>query len=162
MKATQSRQKNYAANMHKSLLFEEGDHVILKVIQKFGLHDVFKTKKLCLRYIGKFEIIQHIDSKACQLAFPSTMSWLHDVFHVSRLKMFVPNPYLRLYLETMELKKGFNIPTLTNSSHWSRCQDIEEQGDSQSETNLGRIAKWRSHLKIRVKDDEELSTPIFK
>lgn len=54
MKATHSCQKSYADNRRRLLVFKECDHAFLKVTLRLGLCGVFKTNKLCLRYIGPF------------------------------------------------------------------------------------------------------------
>jgi hypothetical protein len=68
MRTTQSRQKSYADKRRRPLEFEEGDHVFLKVTPKLGLRGVFRTKKLCPRYIGPFLILRRIGPVAYQLA----------------------------------------------------------------------------------------------
>ena len=80
MRTAQSRQKSYADRRRRPLEFEEGDHVFLKVTPKLGLRGVFKTKKLCPRYIGPFQILRRIGLVAYQLTLPPAMSGLHDFF----------------------------------------------------------------------------------
>jgi hypothetical protein len=60
MRSAQSRQKSYANNRRRPLEFEEGDHVFLRVTPKLGLRGVFRTKKLCPRYVGPFQILKRI------------------------------------------------------------------------------------------------------
>ncbi|MCI30711.1 retrotransposon protein, partial [Trifolium medium] len=62
MKVAQSRQKSYADHGRRPLEFEEGDHVFLRVTPKLGFCGVFKTKKLCPRYIGPYQIIRRVGS----------------------------------------------------------------------------------------------------
>jgi hypothetical protein len=93
MRTIQSRQKSYAENRRRPLEFSEGDHVFLKVTPKLGLRGVFRTKKLCLRYVGPFLILKRVGPVAYQLALPLAMSGLHDVFHVSQLKKYIPDPF---------------------------------------------------------------------
>jgi hypothetical protein len=58
-----------------------------------GLRGVFRTKKLCPTYVGHFQILKRIGPVAYQLALPLTMSGLHDVFHVSQLRKYIPDPF---------------------------------------------------------------------
>ncbi|MCI44351.1 hypothetical protein A2U01_0065590, partial [Trifolium medium] len=60
--------------------FNEGDHVFLKVTPILKLRGAFKTKKLCPRYIGMFQIIERIGEVAYRLALPPLMTGMHDVF----------------------------------------------------------------------------------
>ncbi|MCI34516.1 hypothetical protein A2U01_0055736, partial [Trifolium medium] len=47
-----------------------------------NLRGAFKTKKLCPRYVGPFQIIERVGEVAYKLALPPAMSGMHDVFHV--------------------------------------------------------------------------------
>ena len=44
------------------------------------------------RYVGPFEVIQRIGEVAYQLALPPQLSLVHDVFHVSMLRRYHPDP----------------------------------------------------------------------
>ncbi|XP_042380780.1 uncharacterized protein LOC121973392, partial [Zingiber officinale] len=48
--------------------------------------------KLAPRYIGPFEILERIGAVAYRLALPPSLSGVHDVFHVSMLRRYVPDP----------------------------------------------------------------------
>ena len=54
---------------------------------KFG-----KRGKLSLRFIGPFEILERIDTVAYRLALPPSMSGVHEVFRVSMLRKYTPDP----------------------------------------------------------------------
>ena len=82
----QSRQKSYADNRRRELVFEIGDFVYLKVSPMRGLRR-FKIKgKLSPRFIGPFKILDKRGEVAYQLELPPQLSDVHDVFHVSQLK----------------------------------------------------------------------------
>jgi hypothetical protein len=104
IKVAQSRQKSYADRRRRPLEFDEGDHVFLKVTPKLGLRGVFRTKKLCPRYIGPYQILRCVGSVAYQLALPPSMSGLHDVFHVSQLRKYIPDPYRPIAIEQIDLQ----------------------------------------------------------
>jgi hypothetical protein len=58
LKIAQSRQKSYADNRRRELIFEKGDFVYLKVSPMRGMKR-FKVKgKLSPRYIGPFKILE--------------------------------------------------------------------------------------------------------
>ncbi|MCI43865.1 hypothetical protein A2U01_0065104, partial [Trifolium medium] len=73
------------------------------------LRGAFKTKKLCPRYIGPFQIIERVGEVAYRLALPPTMSEIHDVFHVSRLRKFVPDSSVTVDLEVIELEPNMTF-----------------------------------------------------
>ena len=88
----QSWQKSYADARRRPLEFEVGDHVFLKVIPKRGVVRFGKREKLLPRFIGPFEILERVGTIAYQLVLPPSMSGVHEVFHVSMLRKYTPDP----------------------------------------------------------------------
>ena len=72
--------------------FEVGDHVFLKVMPKRGVVRFGKRGKLSLRLIEPFEILERVGTVSYQLVLPSSMSGFHEVFHVSMLRRYTPDP----------------------------------------------------------------------
>ncbi|GKF19349.1 putative reverse transcriptase domain-containing protein [Tanacetum coccineum] len=60
LQAVRDRQKSYADNRRKSLEFEVGDRVMLKVSPWKGVVHFGKKGKLAPRYVGPFEILVRI------------------------------------------------------------------------------------------------------
>ena len=88
----QSRQKSYADRRCRPLEFEVGDHVFLKVMPKRGVVRFGKRGKLSPRFIGPFEILERVGTVAYRLALPPSMSGVHEVFQVSLLRRYTPDP----------------------------------------------------------------------
>ena len=88
----QSRQKSYADERRRPLEFEVADHVFLKVMPKRGVVRFSKRGKLSPRFIRPFEILERIGTVAYRLALPPNMTGVHEVFHVSILRKYTPNP----------------------------------------------------------------------
>ncbi|KAF5958330.1 hypothetical protein HYC85_005555 [Camellia sinensis] len=88
----QSRQKSCADRRRRPLAFETGDHVFLKISPKRGLMRFGKSGKLCPRFIGPFEILERIGEVVYRLALPPQLFGVHDVFHVSMLRKYEPDP----------------------------------------------------------------------
>ena len=59
---------------------------------KRGVVRFGKLGKRALRYIGPFEILERVGTVAYQLALPPSLSGVHEVFHVSMLQKYTPNP----------------------------------------------------------------------
>ena len=57
-----------------------------------GLMRFDKSGKLSPRFIGSFEILERIGEVAYQLALPPQLSGVHNVFHVSMLRKYEPDP----------------------------------------------------------------------
>ena len=61
-------------------------------MRKRGVVRFGKCEKLSPRFIGPFEILERIDTIAYRLALPPSMSGVHEVFHVSMLWKYTPDP----------------------------------------------------------------------
>ena len=69
-----------------------GDHVFLKVMPKRGVVRFGKRGKLSPRFIGPFEILERVSAVSYLLALPSSLLGVHEVFHVSMLRKYTPDP----------------------------------------------------------------------
>ena len=76
----------------RPLEFEVGDHVSVKVIPKREVVRFGKRGKLSPRFIGPFEMLERIGTVAYRLALSPSMSGVHEVFHVSMLRKYTPDP----------------------------------------------------------------------
>ena len=59
---------------------------------KRGVVRFCKRGKLSPRFIGPFEILERVGTVAYRLALPPSMSSVHEVFHVSMLRRYTPDP----------------------------------------------------------------------
>ena len=76
----------------RPLEFEVGDHVFLKVMPKRGVVRFGKRGKLSPSFIEPFKILKRIDTIAYRLALPPSMIGVHEVFHISMLRKYTPDP----------------------------------------------------------------------
>ena len=51
-----------------------------------------KQGKLAPRYIGPFEVLESVGTVSYRLALPPSLSGVHEVFHVSMVWKYTPNP----------------------------------------------------------------------
>ncbi|WVZ80682.1 hypothetical protein U9M48_028139, partial [Paspalum notatum var. saurae] len=70
LRRAQSRQKSYSDKRRRPLIFEEGDHVYLRVSPTKGVHRLGVKWKLAPRYVGPFKIIERCGSVAYRLELP--------------------------------------------------------------------------------------------
>ena len=59
---------------------------------KRGVVRFGKRGKLSPRFIRPFEILERVGTVAYRLALPPNMSGVHEVFHVSMLRKYTPDP----------------------------------------------------------------------
>ena len=88
----QSRQKSYADPKRQEVSFEVGNHVFVKVSPTKSVFRFSKKEKLSPSYVGPFLILERIGGTAYRLALPLQFSNIHDIFHVSMLRKYVPDP----------------------------------------------------------------------
>ena len=88
----QSRQNSYVDVRHRSLEFEVKNHVFLKVMPKRGVARFGKRGKISPRFIGPFKILEMVGTVAYRLVLSPSMSGVHEVFHVSMLWKYTPDP----------------------------------------------------------------------
>ena len=51
-----------------------------------------KQGKLSPRFIWPFEVLERVGAVAYRLALPPSLSGVHEVFHVSMLQKYTPDP----------------------------------------------------------------------
>ena len=92
LKIARDRQKSYADKRRRDLQFKVGDRVFLKVSPWKGVLRFGRRRKLRPRYIGPYEIIARVGLVAYRLDLPPELSKVHNVFHVSMLRKYIPDP----------------------------------------------------------------------
>ena len=109
--------------MHRSSrTFQIGDKVFLRVKPKRSSLRMGKCRKLSFRYYGPFEILRRMGEHSYKLALPPHLH-VHDVFHVSLLKKYVPNPKHILDLDDNVLVNSRGVPDGTRAH-------FEDQGEA--------------------------------
>jgi hypothetical protein len=83
MKVAQSRWKSYADKRRRSLVFDKGDYVYLKVSPMKGVSRFGVKGKLAPRYIRPFQILERCGKVSYRQELPEQLSNVHNVFHVS-------------------------------------------------------------------------------
>ena len=66
--------------------------VFLRISPWKGVLRFGKRGKLSPRYIGPYRIVDRIGEVAYRLELPSDLDRIHDVFHVSMLRKYIPDP----------------------------------------------------------------------
>ena len=88
----------------KDLEFEVEGQVFLKLSPRKGVVRFGKRGKLNPRYIGPFEIVDGIGSVAYRLDLPEEFSRVHNVFHISMLRKYIPDSSHVLETPEIELR----------------------------------------------------------
>ena len=96
MKEAQDRQKSYADQRRRDLVFEIEDLVFVKISPMKGVVRFGKYGKLAPRYVGPFRVLERIGFQAYKVELPEYMAGIHNVFHVSHLRKCMHNPSLIL------------------------------------------------------------------
>ena len=108
MREAQDRYKSYADKRRRPLEFEVGEHVFLKVSPVKGVVRFGIKGKLSPRYVGPYEILERIGPMAYRLALPSSLSEIHNVFHVSQLRKCLSSPESVLVVHPPDLRPNLS------------------------------------------------------
>ncbi|XP_052198310.1 uncharacterized protein LOC127805600 [Diospyros lotus] len=103
MKAAQDGQKSYVDKRRHDLEFVIKDHMWLRVMPMKGVRRFGVSGRLSPHYIGSFEISEWVGSLPYQLALPSQLAGVHNVFHVSMLMKYMLDPQYIIYYQTIEV-----------------------------------------------------------
>ena len=140
LKAAQDRQKSYADKRRKDLEFEVEDRVFLKLSPWKGVVRFGKRGKLSPRYIGPFEIVERVGSVAYRLDLTEELSRVHNVFHISMLRKYIPDP--SDVLETPEIELWDD---LSYEEHPVQILGREEKELRNKTITLVKVL-WRNHI----------------
>ncbi|XP_075515504.1 uncharacterized protein LOC142550153 [Primulina tabacum] len=149
MRTAQSRQKSYADVRRRPVAFEVGDHVFIKIAPLKGVMRFGKKGKLSPRYIGTFEILDKIGDRAYRLALPPDLERVHNVFHVSMLRKYLPNPSHVLRHESLDL-----LPNLSYEEMPVQILDRKVKVLRNKEIGLVKVL-WRNHVIEEAWEPEE-------
>ena len=139
LKIAQDRQKSYANNRRRDLEFEVGDMVFLRISPWKGVLRFGKRGKLSPRYIGPYRIVERIGEVAYRLELPSDLDRIHDVFHVSILRKYIPDPSHVLIEQPVEIQEN-----LTYEEEPVQILDRREQVLCNKTIPLVKVL-WRSN-----------------
>ncbi|XP_071902206.1 uncharacterized protein [Coffea arabica] len=92
-------------NRRKDLEFEVGDRIFLKVTPLRSI-TAGRGKKLQPRFVRPFKILQRVGKVVYRFELSSSLSRIHNVFHVSMLKKYYPDPSHILQLEEIEIDES--------------------------------------------------------
>ncbi|WVZ58444.1 hypothetical protein U9M48_008720 [Paspalum notatum var. saurae] len=140
LKRAQSRQKSYSNKRRRPLVFEEGDHVYLRVSPMKGVHRFGVKGKLAPRYIGPFKITERCGSVAYRLDLQPHLAAVHDVFHVSKLKKCLRVPE-EVVVDTSQIHIQLD---LTYEEQPVKILDQKQKSTRQRTINFYKV-QWRNH-----------------
>ena len=139
IKIAQSRQKSYADTRRRDLEFQVGDKVFLKVSPMKGVMRFGQRGKLSPRFVGPFEILERIGAVAYKVALPPSLASVHNVFHVSTLRKYEPDPSHVLPVEQLQID-----PDLKYEEKPIRILDSKEKQLRNKVIRLVRV-QWSNH-----------------
>ena len=98
-----------------------------------------KKGKINPRYVGPFEIIKRIGKVVYKLALSPALSSVHNVFHVSMLNKYVPNPSYVLTQYTIEVQEDL--------TYKEKPMKILDRQDKIMRNKIIPLVKvlWRNH-----------------
>ncbi|XP_070673160.1 uncharacterized protein [Malus domestica] len=104
-KAAQDRQKSIMDKHSRGSESKVGDFVFLKLSPWKGVVRFGKRGKFSPQYVGSYQINERIGAVAYRLELPLELSLIYNVFHVSMLRKYVPDPSHIIQLESLEVNQ---------------------------------------------------------
>ena len=118
-----------------------------------------KKGKLSPRFVGPFEILKYIGKVAYKLALPPTLAGVHNVFHVSMLRKYIPDPSHVLNYEPLKIKDN-----LTYEEVPFQILDHKDQVLHTQTISLVKVL-WKNHTVEKAsweqKDEMKSNYPKF-
>jgi len=74
------------------------------VIPTKGVRRVIKSRKLSPKFVGPYQILRKVGSVTYEIALPPELANLHNVFHVSQLRKWIPDPSHVLEMYNVQIK----------------------------------------------------------
>ncbi|CAN6445692.1 unnamed protein product [Victoria cruziana] len=87
-------------------------YIFVDVSPTKGIFRFGRKGMLSSRYIGPFEIVKRIGPTAYKLALPPHLSQIYDVFHISMLNKYLPNPNKEIEYTEVQVNKRLNVPEI--------------------------------------------------
>jgi len=109
MCVTQSRHKSYADKRRRSLEFEAGEHVFLRVTPTTRIGRALKSRNLTPQFIGPYQITRRIGPATYEMALPPHLANLHNVFHVSQLRKYIADPTHVMEEDDVQVREDLTI-----------------------------------------------------
>ncbi|WVZ92193.1 hypothetical protein U9M48_038277, partial [Paspalum notatum var. saurae] len=139
LKRARSRQKSYSDRRRRPLVFEEGDHVYLRVSPMKGVHRFGVKGKLAPRYVGPFKISEKCGPVAYRLELPPRLAAVHDIFHVSQLKRCCECREEEIDTSQVQIE-----PDLTYEAGPVKVPDRKQRSTRRSTVTMYKV-QWSEH-----------------
>ncbi|XP_016681354.1 uncharacterized protein [Gossypium hirsutum] len=104
LKAAFDRQKSYANLKRCDIEFQVRDQMFFKVSPWKKVLRFKRKRKLSLRFIGPYEVIERIKPVLYRLRLPTKLERIHNVLHVSILKKYRSDPSHIILVEEIEVR----------------------------------------------------------
>jgi hypothetical protein len=111
----------------------------LKVSPTKGVMRFSQKGKLSPKFIGPYEILEKIGLVAYRLLLPQTLGRVHNVFHVSQLKQYVPDSSHQIIPEPVELD-----PSMSYQESPVKILDYKTRETRTKVTKLVKVL-WTNH-----------------
>ncbi|KAF5462749.1 hypothetical protein F2P56_018732 [Juglans regia] len=121
----------------------------MRRVMRFG-----KKGKLSPRYVGPFEILDRIGPVAYRVAVPPALLGVHNVFHISMLRKYIPNPTHIIDYEPLQLQKN-----LTYTEEPMQIVETKEQVLRNRTILLVKVV-WNNHAISEASWELEEEMPV--
>ncbi|XP_017621672.1 uncharacterized protein LOC108465799 [Gossypium arboreum] len=109
LKEATDRQNSYADLKRKGIKYSVGDYVFLKVSLWKKILRFVQKGKLSPRFIRPYRVLTLVGLVSYQLGLSPELDRIHDVFHVSMLRLYRSDRSHTVPVEEIEIRPDLNI-----------------------------------------------------
>ena len=133
-------QKSYEDNKKLPLEFDVGYQVYLKISLIKGMMRFGRKRKLSLRYVGPYEILQRVGEVAYELSLRVELACVHLVFHLSMLNKCLGYPTSILPVEGLGVDEDLSYEELP-------VHILDKQAKRLRNKEIATVkVLWRNHV----------------
>lgn len=86
--------------------------MFLRVTPLTGVGKGLKSQKLTLCFVGPYQILQRIGEVAYRITLPPSLANLHDVFHMSQLRRYIPDSSHVIQVDDLQVRDNLTVEVL--------------------------------------------------
>ena len=83
--------------------------MFLRVTLVTGVSRALKSRKLTPCFVGPYQISGKICKVAYRITLPLSLVNLHDVFHVSQLRKYIPDPSHVIQMDDVQVRDNLTV-----------------------------------------------------
>ncbi|XP_050908656.1 zinc finger BED domain-containing protein RICESLEEPER 1-like [Lathyrus oleraceus] len=133
----------------KTLKIREGDNVFLRVTLVTGVGLALKSRKLTPHFIGLYQIFQRVGKVVYKATLPQYLLNIHDVFYVSQLPKYIPDPSHMTQLDDVQVMENLTVEASPLQIEDRESNHLRVTGESNQNLPINEVGSAMQPIKKR-------------